>query len=143
MGTRSTIIVKVGKVYKGIYCHWDGYPEGKLGVGYKLHSIYNTQEKVEALVELGDLSSLRDKLSPEPGTIHTFDKPQTGVTVAYGRDRGEKDVAYKVGKTVLEVEDLISDFAYSYVFKNGSWRVRHYSRKTFKPLAKVTGKEVY
>lgn len=141
MGTRSAIIVKVGKEYKGIYCHWDGYPTG-LGVGAKLHIHYNSQEKAEALIALGDLSSLREKLAPEEGTTHTFDNPQADVTVAYGRDRGETDPDYthpKTGKTVEEVSNKI-DCAYIYVFRNGRWMFRASWRKTLRNLAKVAEK---
>lgn len=136
MGTRSAIIVKVGKEYKGIYCHWDGYPTGNVGVGHLLHTVYNTQEQAEAIVALGDLSSLREKLYPEPGTVHTFDKQQEGVTVAYKRDRGEHGQGAKVGDTPDSVSERI-DCAYIYVFRRGSWKVRHCSQKTFKMLSKV------
>lgn len=136
MGTRSAIIVKVGSKYKGIYCHWDGYPEGRNGVGFMLANHYNTQERAEALVALGDISSLKENLAPPEGVIHTFDKPycedpkdnyaRSKVTVAYGRDRGENDPSVckpKVGKSIKSVECQICDFAYTYVFSNGEWKV--------------------
>lgn len=119
MGTRSAIIVKVGKGYKGIYCHWDGYPSH---VGRILHEHYNTQDKANALVALGDLSSLKENIAPPVGFTHTFDKPIDNVTVAYGRDRGETGIETKVGSTAKEVADRI-DHAFCYVFKRGQWRV--------------------
>lgn len=143
MGTRSAIIVKVGNLYKGIYCHWDGYPthNGKI-----LLEHYNSQERVEALIALGDLSSLRENLAPPEGVVHTFDKPymenphdnysHTKVTVAYGRDRGETSPDYilpKVGKSPDEVADQI-DCAYIYVFRNGRWLYKSIGRKTLKIL---------
>lgn len=118
MGTRSAIIVKVGKEYKGIYCHWDGYPSR---VGRLLDEHYNTQEKAEALVNLGDLSSLQERLEPEPQEIHSFDRPSEGVTVAYGRDRGETGIEAKIGPTVKSVANRI-EHAYCYVFKDGEWK---------------------
>lgn len=56
MSTRSRIGLQLpnGKI-KSIYCHWDGYPEG---VGEILRKHYNTREKIEALLELGDISVL-------------------------------------------------------------------------------------
>ena len=134
MGTRSAIIVKVGNLYKGIYCHWDGYPthNGKI-----LLEHYNSQERAEALIALGDLSSLRENLAPPEGVVHTFDNySQIKVTVAYGRDRGQTSPDYihpKVGKSPDEVADQI-DCAYIYVFRNGRWLYKSIGRKTLKIL---------
>ncbi|WP_299548704.1 hypothetical protein [uncultured Helicobacter sp.] len=59
MATRSYIFVSEGKSFtdqvKGIYCHWDGYVEG---VGKTLKEHYNTDELANALINLGDISSL-------------------------------------------------------------------------------------
>lgn len=145
MGTRSAIIVKVGNKYKGIYCHWDGYPDGT-GVGYHLHNFYNSQERAEALIALGDLSTLKENLEPPEGVTHTFDAPYiedvkanratSKVTVAYGRDRGETDPEIckpKIGKTIKQVEDMICDFAHSYVFANGKWKVDRKDLAKFHP----------
>lgn len=56
MSTRALIAkeLKNGK-YKTIYCHSDGYPKG---VGKTLLTEYNTEEKLDALLDLGDLSIL-------------------------------------------------------------------------------------
>lgn len=145
MGTRSAIIVKVGNKYKGIYCHWDGYPDG-MGVGYHLFHHYATQEKVEALIALGDISTLKENVAPPDGVIHTFDAPYiedakanhatSKVTVAYGRDRGETDPSIinpKIGKSIKQVEDMICDFAHSYVFSNGEWKVDRKKLSKFHP----------
>lgn len=44
---------------KSIYIHFDGYPEG---VGEKLLNHYNTPEAVEALLEIGDINSLKNTI---------------------------------------------------------------------------------
>ena len=74
MATRSMIGImdKDGMGASLIYCHWDGYPDG---VGADLKEFYGTEEKARALLELGDISSLRETLEN---------------TVAYHRDRGEE-----------------------------------------------------
>ena len=69
-----------------VYCHWDGYPAG---VGKTLLNNYQTVEKVEALVALGDLSSVHAEVAPPEGVKHSYDDRADGVTVAYHRDRGE------------------------------------------------------
>lgn len=86
MSTNSTIkIQRKDGTETSIYCHWDGYIEG---VGVTLQLAYNTAEKVEELLKLGDLSSLRYYTEPKKGT-HDFEHPQESVCVAYHRDRGE------------------------------------------------------
>ncbi len=88
MSTRSTIkIVRKDGTEKAIYCHFDGYIEG---VGVTLQLAYNTAEKVEKLLELGDLSTLGYYTEPDPAREHSFDgERQENVCVAYHRDRGE------------------------------------------------------
>ena len=88
MSTRSYIAMKTGEnTYRAVYCHYDGYLEYN---GRMLLEHYNTQERVEKLLDLGCISSLHEKLEPETGSHHCFDTPDEDVTVFYGRDRGEK-----------------------------------------------------
>jgi len=132
MGTRAAIIVKVGNKYKGIYCHNDGDPDGTHCVGFHLFNHYNSQERAEALVALGDISGLYEHLAPPPGKKHSMDNRYiepgdkwTRITTAYGRDDGQTDperVLPKVGRSANQVADLIHDFAYCYVFSNGEWK---------------------
>lgn len=116
-----------------------------MGVGYVLSKFYNSQERAEALVALGDLSSLKRKSCAACVAVHTFDTPliraprqlrSQQVTVAYAGDRGVTDpdiTLPKVGKTIKEVENLICDFAYSYVFSNGEWKVGRSKLSKFQP----------
>jgi len=115
MGTRSAIVKKTKDGYTGIYCHWDGYPSWN---GKILQEHYNTEDKVEELIALGDLSGLRENVAPK-GADHTYDTPEDGVTIAYHRDRG-RDFNQSVGSTVEEVVSKI-DNEYAYVFENGEW----------------------
>ena len=56
MSTRSRIGLQLAdESIFSVYCHWDGYPEFN---GVKLVENFNTREKVEALVDLGDISAL-------------------------------------------------------------------------------------
>lgn len=88
MSTNSTITIKrIDGTETGIYCHHDGYIEG---VGVTLQLAYNTAEKVEELLKLGDLSTLGYYTEPKAGTVHDFEHPQESVCVAYHRDRGEE-----------------------------------------------------
>ena len=89
MGTRSTIAMKKpeGGVV-AIYCHWDGYPAHN---GDILNKHWTDTDKIAQLIGLGDLSSLGTEL----GEKQDFDNRQTQSEdwcLAYGRDRGEKDI---------------------------------------------------
>ena len=60
MGTSSYIgILKENGKVEAVYCHYDGYYKG---VGDMLVKHYNTPEKVQALVNLGYISSLKETL---------------------------------------------------------------------------------
>ena len=73
MSTRSYITMKTGDdTYRGVYCHYDGYLEYN---GRMLLEHYNTQERVERLLSLGCISSLKEKLEPEAGTITALIRP--------------------------------------------------------------------
>jgi hypothetical protein len=114
MSTRSTISIQTpeGDI-RTIYCHYDGYFSHN---GALLHTHYNTQEKVEELIALGDLSSLCEKLTPDPTSPHSFDAPQEDVTVAYHRDRGEE---LHIDRPISIHE--INSQEYNYIFKEGAW----------------------
>ena len=108
MATRSRIAIENqdGSV-TSVYCHWDGHINSN---GVILNDNYNTTDKVNELIALGDLSSLDV----------TIDR-----TVAYARDNGE-DLNQK---PFSNVEDLFEDgfssgIEYIYCFtKNSIWLV--------------------
>jgi hypothetical protein len=116
-----------------IYCHSDGYWEHN---GALLQQHYNSQEKAEALVALGDISSLGETI----GAKHNFDfymefydkYPNNYKGMAsdpefirlkrmcnvYGRDRGEKNTDARIGDTL---EEVFEDEEYMYVWRDGQW----------------------
>jgi hypothetical protein len=115
MSTRSTIWIKRSElVFEGIYCHFDGYPEfnGKI-----LAEHYNTQEKIEDLIALGNLSSLAKSTECPDG--HTFEKPVDGYCVAYGRDRHEKNQS----AVTTYCEANTKQQQYNYLWQDGEWFV--------------------
>ena len=120
MSTRSYLCKELPDgSYQGIYCHCDGYLTYN---GAMLLDHYTTIEKVNALLELGDISTLREKVAPDPSLPHSFGyaESQEDVTVAYARDRGERK--REARKITLEDAEK-SDCDYMYVFgKDGRWR---------------------
>ena len=119
MGTRSLIAKKEKNGYFAIYCHWDGYPEG---VGKTLMRHYTDAKKVDALLDLGDISSLGEEI----GKKHNFDKRPAGQTNAYGRDRGETETEKSFEPTLKDLLKAANgrDCEYIYIFSKGKWRWR-------------------
>jgi len=129
MATRSTFAMKTeeGKV-RAIYCHWDGYVDyaGKI-----LSNNYTTSAAVKQLIDLGDLSCVREEI----GSQHNFDakfgdEPELPMTdnwcLAYHRDRGEdwENVAPQTYDTIGEwVEEFDMGVEYYYLFDGKDWLV--------------------
>lgn len=119
MGTRSLIGMENqdGSV-RYIYCHWDGYPSC---VGQKLVNNYGDRDKVSALLDLGNLSSLGAEL----GEKHDFNDRDCGdVCTAYGRDRdeeGQEATFLTSREEFLNGEiDMWQEFQYLFT-KDGEW----------------------
>ena len=125
MSTRSYIgILNSDNSVDYVYCHYDGYPEYN---GVILSEYYNNEDIVRDLISLGDLSSLDRELSAPEGIVHDFDQRHPGVSVFYGRDRGDDQF---IAKTTSVDEYLSKDFGkeswieFRYLFdpKSG-WKV--------------------
>ena len=150
MGTRSMIAIENphSKAVKAIYCHWDGYLQHN---GSILNEHYSNSPKVNNLIALGDLSSLR----PEIGVQHAFssldvpkeeqeayDKEHGNSCTFYTRDRGE-DAPYKhfeSAKAALEYYEG-SWCEYFYLFRydadleSGKWFFKDRNGGAWKRLA--------
>ena len=115
MATRSYIGVRnLDASVDYIYCHFDGYPSNN---GKILTENYQDMDKVNTLLKLGDLSVL----GMEIGEKQDFNNPRLGMDwcLAYGRDRGEKNVSVKNG----DYNELIKDqnVDYVYIFDGDYW----------------------
>ena len=154
MGTRSMIAIQnpYSKDIRAVYCHWDGYLEHN---GSILQKHYSASPKVNNLIALGDISSLRQEI----GEKHAFSRFETpmdeeawgklygNMTTFYGRDRGEKDVGFKVFNTLAQAEEHYTWSDYFYCFKyskasdyqSGEW---HYKKagERWKKLAPAIAK---
>ena len=128
MGTRSNIgIVNEDDSITAIYCHWDGFLSYN---GKMLLQHYTSTDIVNQLMNLGDLSSLNEKLYPDDSKPHTFQNQQEDVCVAYGRERSESDVGSKIFKDIGDFERFAgnSDAEYQYLFNSGTWTYREINR---------------
>jgi hypothetical protein len=119
MATRSMIAFDNGDEIYAIYCHFDGYPDG---VGRVLNESYTDIEKVEQLMDLGDLSMLGKEIGENQHFGHNTDW-----CLAYGRDRGEKncEALTYVSLQHLKNEFYKSDCEYLYIFDGKEWTYIH------------------
>tara|TARA_R100000426_G_scaffold37754_1_gene29748 strand:+ start:170 stop:637 length:468 start_codon:yes stop_codon:yes gene_type:complete len=122
MSTRSHIAILNGaEGVRTIYCHSDGYPAHN---GHILDTYYACQQKIADLIDLGGLSLLGEHVHPDPKKPHRFDynQRQPGVTIAYGRDRGEKDTGATCYETLEEWHAAMWPWIdYAYLYVGGTW----------------------
>ena len=143
MGPRSMIAIQnpYSKDVRAVYCHWDGYLEHN---GSILQEHYSQSPKVNNLIALGGLSSLRAELG-EKHAFSSLDLPKDereaheatvkNMCTFYARDRGETGQEFKVFPTLAKAADYFegSWCEYLYVFKyskaddyqSGEW---HYKK---------------
>ena len=131
MSTRSVIGKLIdGAIIKAIHCHWDGYPEHN---GDLLVNHYKDEAKIDALLELGDLSSL----GPEIGQRIDFnDRPlvfesQRTQCVAYGRDRKERGTEANVYPNLQYILHHYSDVEYVYIWNGSTWACYNHKGKMY------------
>jgi len=118
MATRGTIaMLYLDGHVEQIYTHWDSYIEHN---GRILKENYNTPEKVHQLIALGDLSILAPSLNGGEG--HSFETPEDGVCVAYGRDRGESDTAARKFRDLDMFKFDMQREEYDYLFVESELR---------------------
>jgi hypothetical protein len=121
MGTRSRVgLMQKDGTVKHSYVQYDGYVDG---VGITLAHHYDKIDKVEELLSFGDMSCLEEKI--HPSGIHNFEISENGVTLFYGRDRGESNVDAQV-TTMEEFESVMftTCIDYLYLFSEGKWFVK-------------------
>ena len=124
MSTNSTIaVVHTNGTVSQIYVHWDGYIEA---AGKCLFENYATLEKAEALVALGNLSSLEARLAPDDDETHNFVDSADNVCVAYARDRGEEDQQAEVFEDLEHYRNTCRCEEYDYLFYEDQWLVREH-----------------
>ena len=109
MSTRSRIGFRAGPdlpIYS-VYCHNDGYLSG---VGRTLHLNYTALDQVQALVTLGELSSLGSTSA-------------RGDTTAYHRDRHEDPNKPLLSPDVEHLVAIDSNHEFVYLFDVDKWFV--------------------
>jgi len=124
MSTNSTIaVVHANGAVTEIYCHYDGHIVHN---GRILNDHYANLELAEALVAGGALSVLGEHQSPIGE--HSFDDPEKGTCIYYGRDRGE-DVLWHKYSDLNAYHKSRDRYEYCYLFVDGVWKLEVRSGK--------------
>lgn len=111
--TGSLIAKQIGPdAYRTIFCQIEGHLESQ---GDRLVKHFDTPEKVDELLSLGDLYVLYPQLTPDPARKHSMDDRQQNVTVAYQRDWGETDMAAQI-HTLEELDSPDGMIEFVYIF---------------------------
>lgn len=121
MATRSYILKENDDgTYTGIYCHHDGYLTYN---GAMLLDHYNTKDRVEKLLSMGNVSVLDTTIEPYPGIAHDFESRQDGVSLFYKRDGESKENEDAEIVSIHDIDDPSSWIEYCYIFgKDNKWR---------------------
>ncbi len=117
MGTKSLIAKQISKNrYKAVLCATDGYLSH---TGKILSENYTTPEKIDELLDLGELYWLGKKLAPADTGIE--DKE---ATLAFARDFGEQKQDAQIFR-LEELENLAQKPEYLYIYlTTGRWIYR-------------------
>ena len=121
MGTRSRIGIQLSDdSILSVYHHWDGYPEW---LGRILNTHYNSKDKVEELIDGGDMSCAWTNerwTGKELAPYVTEIKEQEEYGPQYYSQRGE-DCPPRLDKDLCEylLPDNSEEFAY--IFRNDQW----------------------
>lgn len=115
MATRGYIgkVQDNGKII-AVYTHWDSYPSNN---GRLILDHYANQASIDEIISLGSLSSLGERLNPVGP--HSFDKPEDGTTVFYGRDRNENPENIKPVEFDSEEDYIKNGEEFNYLWKDG------------------------
>ena len=113
MSTRAHIVKKLGNgKYIGIYHHNDGYPEY---LGELLLTYYDTEDKLDKLISLGDMSFAGPIPEDDPKLWDRQSGYRSDKCRTY-KGRGESGCDARVG----DLEDFIGE-DFTYVFEDGKW----------------------
>jgi len=141
MSTRSMIgKVNADNTFTAIYCHSDGYLSynGAILLGH-----WADTEKIQALMDLGDISSLGTVIGEE----HSFDDYEDmhdgeRWCKAYGRDRGEKNVGSKTFDSFKDFCDKkLGDTWCEYLYvmsADGTWHYAYLGDRGFTSIEELT-----
>lgn len=133
MSTRSLIGLVKGNKVEFIYCHNDGYVEYN-GVMLKIY--YQSEDKVQALIDMCDISSLGAnvvsneewaKMTPEEHS-RLGEHGTRYYTMSYNNWRNEGTTKHECTLAQYLGNDIMEGWGvdYAYHFVNGEWHCRNW-----------------
>lgn len=128
MSTHANIaILKPNGDIQSIYCHFDGYPQY---VGQILHDHYQTQEKVQALMDIGNIEALGEKIEPSELELKcqhwyseeylSLDKEERERLRLDAKKHVRKVIGYK-DPTLTKAVNHLWLYEYIYIFTPKGW----------------------
>ncbi len=124
MSIRARVAFKEDGKGKSIYLHFAENVERTLPF---LITHYSDVKKVKDLINLGDASFLGESVFPKTKT-HSYKTPEEGVTVFYGRDRGEMATQakrfYSFKQLEKQAKDSFADFLYIFDCDKKLWEYK-------------------
>lgn len=140
MATRSTIALEFADgTVQQVYSHWDGYLEHN---GRLLVKHYSDPFKLRDLIDLGDVSSLKEEIGIQHAFSHLdsempadeYEALYGNMTTFYARDRGETGTMAHKFTDFADYADNFQHEEYAYILRrDGAWYVKQYSAD-FEPL---------
>ena len=120
MGTHSYIAKQIGpNQYRTVYCQLDGHLEYQ---GAMLLEHFSDPDRIDQLLDLGDIYLLEPKLDPDASRKHDCINHQDGVTVAFQRDADCTGVEARV-MTLQELDNSDEFIEFVYIFnQNNQWQ---------------------
>ena len=118
MGTRSRIGIQLkDNSVLSVYCHWDGYPSFN---GRVLREFYDTKEKVDQLINGGDISSLHTNVGWNNETL-----TETGPQYYTSRGESIEMNAPRYDESIFDFLEKENNEEYAYIWTvNNKWVCR-------------------
>ena len=118
MSTHAIIAISDGINIRASYVNYDGYPSH---TGDILNAHYNSPDKINSLIDLGELSAI--------GT-------DTDHCQAYGRDRGESGTEPRKFASLSDLIEYGKSYyaAYIYLFEDDRWVVNKMGTSVWVPI---------
>ena len=98
-----------------------------------LNEHYSDEIDAINLIRGGNISSLGEVYEPDEDEEHSFDNPQRGVTVYYGRDRGEKGQQSMRHQSWDMAIDSGDGYQSCLIYSGGRWDVTEHENDETEP----------
>lgn len=92
-------------------------------IGVVLFLYYDNIKKNRELISHGEVSRLREKISPNQNETHNFNHSLNDVCVFYHRDRGEALIKFQYNNFEEFIKHTNFEYIYTFKEKNKKWYI--------------------